>query len=126
MITGDHKTIAVETARVLGMGVLIQGPQGLPVLAQSHCLDSVLDFPWHDLAERVLIGRHLFWQVLDADGKAPLNLPENYGALIVPSCGFAQVGSLLSVFSRARFLHRFPRLDAGADRRCSQSTSTSS
>jgi hypothetical protein len=30
-------------------------------------------------------------QVLDADGKAPPNLPENYGALIVPSCGFAQV-----------------------------------
>jgi hypothetical protein len=59
MITGDHKTIAIETARVLGMGTLIQGPQGLPVL--------------------------------DADGKAPPNLPENYGALIVPSCGFAQV-----------------------------------
>jgi len=59
MITGDHKTIAIETARVLGMGTLIQGPQGLPVL--------------------------------DADGKAPLNLPETYGALIVPSCGFAQV-----------------------------------
>eukprot|EP00292_Cryptomonas_paramecium_P001673 CAMPEP_0113686260 /NCGR_PEP_ID=MMETSP0038_2-20120614/15178_1 /TAXON_ID=2898 /ORGANISM="Cryptomonas paramecium" /LENGTH=1123 /DNA_ID=CAMNT_0000606537 /DNA_START=21 /DNA_END=3392 /DNA_ORIENTATION=- /assembly_acc=CAM_ASM_000170 len=59
MITGDHKTIAVETARVLGMGTLIQGPEGLPVL--------------------------------DAEGKAPASLPENYGALIVPSCGFAQV-----------------------------------
>jgi H+-transporting ATPase len=31
MITGDHKTIAIETARVLNMGTLIQGPQGLPV-----------------------------------------------------------------------------------------------
>jgi len=59
MITGDHKTIAIETARVLGMGTLIQGPQGLPVL--------------------------------DAEGKAPSGLAENYGALIVPSCGFAQV-----------------------------------
>ena len=34
MITGDHKTIAIETARVLGMGTLIQGPQGLPVLSR--------------------------------------------------------------------------------------------
>jgi magnesium-transporting ATPase (P-type) len=35
MITGDHKTIAIETARVLGMGTLIQGPQGLPVRSCS-------------------------------------------------------------------------------------------
>ena len=59
MITGDHKVIAVETARVLEMGTLIQGPVGLPVL--------------------------------QADGKPPADLVEKYAALIVPSCGFAQV-----------------------------------
>jgi hypothetical protein len=34
----------------------------------------------------------LYRQVLDVDGKVPVNLAENYGALIVPSGGFAQVG----------------------------------
>ena len=35
MITGDHVTIAVETARVLGLGTRIQGPQGLPTLQEG-------------------------------------------------------------------------------------------
>ena len=35
MITGDDKTIATETARVLGMSKNIQGPDGLPVLHDS-------------------------------------------------------------------------------------------
>jgi hypothetical protein len=30
-------------------------------------------------------------QVLDEDGNAPTNLADNYGALIVPASGFAQV-----------------------------------
>ena len=43
---------------MLGMGTLIQGPEGLPMLKEG--------------------------------GGVPDNLPENFGALIVPSCGFAQ------------------------------------
>mmetsp|Transcript_53308 Transcript_53308/g.141266 ORF Transcript_53308/g.141266 Transcript_53308/m.141266 type:complete len:1012 (-) Transcript_53308:919-3954(-) len=59
MITGDHKVVAVETARQLGMGTLIQGPQGLPMLGEG--------------------------------GSVPPDLVDKYAALIVPSCGFAQV-----------------------------------
>ena len=35
MVTGDHHVIAVETARVLGMGTNIQGSTGLPVLGEG-------------------------------------------------------------------------------------------
>ncbi len=35
MITGDHVTIAVETARALGLGTRILGPTGLPVLQEG-------------------------------------------------------------------------------------------
>jgi magnesium-transporting ATPase (P-type) len=48
MITGDHVTIAVETARVLGLGTRIQGPQGLPTLQEGgavpdRCAPAVLE-----------------------------------------------------------------------------------
>ena len=62
----------METARVLGMGTLIQGPAGLPMLLEG--------------------------------GAVPANLADNYGALIVPSCGFAQarVGECLQTERLAR------------------------
>jgi hypothetical protein len=44
-------------------------------------------------------------QVLDADGMHPRNLPENYGALIVPVSGFAQVGFDVGVYSLIHFSH---------------------
>jgi len=59
MITGDHKVVAVETARVLGMNSLIQGPEKLPVLGPG--------------------------------GLVPTNLAGDFGPLIVPASGFAQV-----------------------------------
>jgi len=59
MITGDHKVVAVETARVLGLGTAIQGPEKLPVLGPG--------------------------------GLVPTNLAGDFGPLIVPACGFAQV-----------------------------------
>ena len=47
MITGDHKTIAIETARVLNMGTLIQGPQGLPVCYSKRKKLSIGNFFCH-------------------------------------------------------------------------------
>jgi hypothetical protein len=43
MVTGDHKAAAIDTARVLGLGTLIAGPQGLPVL-RSRSLTPSLGF----------------------------------------------------------------------------------
>ena len=37
--------------------------------------------------------------MLDAGGRAPKNLAENYGARIVPACGFAQVEIDIEVYS---------------------------
>ena len=60
----------METARVLGMGTLIQGPEGLPMLKEG--------------------------------GGVPDNLPENFGALIVPSCGFAQARAAAAAAAACR------------------------
>jgi len=70
MITGDHLLIAMETARVLGLGTpipnsdqvlpIIQGPDGLPMLDKET-------------------------------NKPPADLAEKYGAYIRPGHGFAQV-----------------------------------
>ncbi len=41
MVTGDQKAVAIETARVLGLGTLIAGPQGLPVLLSRSLTPSL-------------------------------------------------------------------------------------
>jgi magnesium-transporting ATPase (P-type) len=107
MITGDQKLIAVETARVLGMGTTIMGPQELPVLADSFSdvLSPIVRLHFRawaafvsllDCRQPVLFEST---QVLDADGNIPRNLPENYGARIVPVSGFAQAGFGFGVYS---------------------------
>jgi H+-transporting ATPase len=49
MITGDHTVIAVETSRVLGMGVNIKGSDGLPVLGDNGAVPDDLVEKYADI-----------------------------------------------------------------------------
>ena len=89
--------MAVETARVLGMGTLIQvlPAQFRFFISHRHTHQQIEAQTQHktNTTHGTFIQGPAGLPMLGEGGKVPDALPEKFGALIVPSCGFAQVCS---------------------------------